>query len=268
MDVAITGAAGQVGRLATAALDADDVHLFTHSEHDDIEGDVLEVTDADAVDDALDGVDCVVHCAWGPADPDAWNEDHEANVRGVFNVLDAATANGLDRVVVPSTIHVAGMYNRDQPGEMESLSTEPTTPVGAADRPRPDSYYGVANVTCEALGSFYADRYGLEVVVLRIGWVMSAETLRETESDAPGRHRYARATWLSPRDCRHAIERSVHADLSANPVVTFVTSANDDRYLSLTAGLVHLGYRPRDNAALELDSRDGTDETQPDGTDP
>lgn len=267
MDVAITGAAGEVGRLATAALDTDTVSLYTHGEHDDLDSDVLDVTDADAFDDALDGVDCVVHCAWGPAEPDAWNGGHEENVRGVANALDAAEANGVDRVVLPSTIHVVGMYNRDEPGEMESLSEEPTTAVDATDRPRPDSYYGVAKVACEALGSFYADRYDLEVVVLRLGWVMTRADLRETREDDPSRHRYAMATWLSHRDCRNAIARSVRASLSANPVVTYVTSANDDRYLSLAEGLVHLGYRPRDNATVALEAEDSPDETQPDGID-
>ena len=35
--------------------------------------------------------------------------------------------------------------------------------------PRPDSYYGVTKVVGEALGSLYHDRYGLDVVCLRIG---------------------------------------------------------------------------------------------------
>lgn len=260
MDVAVTGAAGEVGRIAIEGFPDDAVHAFTHGEHDDLDSTVLEMTDDEAFDDALDGMDALVHLAWGPADPDSWNDDHEANVRGTYNALEAARRNHLDRVVVASSIHAVGMYDRDDPGEVENLAEDPTTAVDASDRPRPDSYYGVAKVTCEALGSFYADRYGLDVVSLRIGWVMTADELREARDFEPGRRRYARATWLSPRDCRNAIERSVHARLSQNPVVAFVTSANDDRVLSLAEALVQLGYRPRDNAAEVLDGGDGSGE--------
>lgn len=255
MDVAVTGAAGEVGRLALDALEAsegDTVHPITHGEHDDIESTVLEMTDADAFAESTVGADALVHLAWGPADPEDWNAEHEANVRGTANALEAARENDLDRVVVASSIHVSGMYNRKDPGAFESLDVQPTTPVGASDRSRPDSFYGVAKVACEGLSSFYADRYDLEVVVLRIGWVMSAEELRDVESFEEGRRRFARATWLSPRDCRNAIARSVHAPISRSPIVAFVTSANDDRVSSLTEAMVHLGYRPRDNAAQVL----------------
>lgn len=256
MEVAVTGAAGEIGRIVIDGFPTDVVHAFTHDEHDDIDGTVLEMTDEGAFVDALDGMDALVHLAWGPADPDSWNDDHEANVRGTYNALEAARRNDLDRVVLASSIHAVGMYDRDDPAPVENLAEDPTTAVHTSDRPRPDSYYGVAKVACEALGSYFADRYELDVVSLRIGWVMTEEELHDVESFEPGRRRYARAMWLSPRDCRDAIEGSVHAGLSRNPVVAFVTSANDDRILSLTEAMVHLGYRPRDNSAIVLDADD------------
>jgi uronate dehydrogenase len=46
-------------------------------------------------------------------------------------------------------------------------------PVGVAldgsERARPDGLYGASKVYGEALGSMYADRFGLSVVCLRIG---------------------------------------------------------------------------------------------------
>ncbi len=60
--------------------------------------------------------------------------------------------------------------------------------------PRPDTYYGVAKVTMEALGSLYADRYGMDVVCLRIGSAFpEPTTVRHAGHLAlPRRHRLAR----------------------------------------------------------------------------
>lgn len=252
MDVAITGAAGEVGRLAVEALAHHDLHLLTHREHEDLESETLDVTDADRFVERVAGADALVHLAWAGADEEGWNEDHAANVAGTANALAAARANGIDRVVLASSVHVAGMYNREDVTAMESLASDPTTPVDAADRPRPDSFYGVAKVTCEGLASYYADRHGLEVVALRIGWVMPVEELRDHADSTDARDRFARATWLSPRDCRHGIARSVEASLADSPVVAFLTSRNGDRFTSLVEPMVALDYRPRDDAAEVL----------------
>lgn len=284
MHVAITGAAGQVGRIASEAFAPDSRTLFTHREHDDLDAEVLDVTDADAVHDALAAsdadaatdadaasdadagtdVDALLHLAWAPAPGESWDEGHAANVQGTITVLEAALANDLDRVVLASSIHAVGMYNREHADRMESLVADPDEIVAPDDPPRPDSYYGVAKVACEAMGRYYADRYGLDVVCLRIGWVCTEEELRETRADDPDRHRFARATWLSPRDCRAVCRAALTTDLDdvADPAVPLpAVSANADRFQTLAPTMQRLGYRPRDDAAAVLDGErnDGAD---------
>lgn len=58
-----------------------------------------DVTDRDSVRRAMAGVSRVIHCAWGPA---------EVNIEGTRNVLDAAAAEGVARVVHLSTVDVYG----------------------------------------------------------------------------------------------------------------------------------------------------------------
>ncbi|AGN01812.1 NAD dependent epimerase/dehydratase family protein [Salinarchaeum sp. Harcht-Bsk1] len=272
MHVAITGAAGQIGEIAREAFEPAERTLFTHSEHEGLDATVLEVTDREAVGAALAdaGADVLLHLAWGPAGRDDWEDGHASNLEGTIDVLEAAVEHDLDRVVLASSIHAVGMYNRERADEMESLVAEPATVIGPDDPPRPDSYYGVAKVACEAMGRYYADRYDLEVVPLRIGWVCDREELRavataaSSESDR-ARGRFARATWLSPRDCRAVCEAAVRADLG--PAMTPgrplpAISANADRFQTLAPTMRAIGYRPRDDAAAVLDKaeRGGTAE--------
>lgn len=254
--IALTGAAGDVGRgLLDAFDDSDELSPFTHSEHDDIDGDLLDVTDPDDVREKLTNFDVVVHLA-GASSPDAdWETVSETNVQGTKHVLDAAVENGIDRVVFASSNHAVGRYNAvdDDP---ESMTIGYAETVDADAPTRPDSYYGVSKAACEALTKFYADVEGLEVVNLRIGWYMTVDELREeTSEDAdPGRTRFARSLWLSPRDCRDVHRKAATVELPRNPVTVNAVSRNDERYYSITETMRLLGYEPRDNASEVLDA--------------
>jgi L-arabinose 1-dehydrogenase [NAD(P)+] len=252
MNVAITGAAGNVGRQALTALCGHDVTPITHSDHEDLEGPTIDVTDAEAFADALDGQDALVHLAGNPS-PDAdWEGVFEPNVGGTYNAYEAARKNDLERVVFASSNHAVQMRNAADPADPESMREDART-VRPDDPTRPDSYYGVSKVAAEALGDFYADRHGLEVVNLRIGWLMDEDELRETQDGGDEeKARFARAMWLSLDDCRRAIKSSVEADLPESPVVAHAISRNDDRYLSLTETMRKLDYRPRDDSAETL----------------
>jgi len=255
MHVAITGAVGEVGRTVSEAFDSHRRTLFTHSEHADVDSQLLEATDRDEFVAALadTDADALVHLAWTEGRSDDWGEGHERNVRMTVNALEAARENDVDRVVLASSCHAFGMYNRDDPSAGESVVSDPTTTVTPETPLRPDSYYGVAKATVEALGSFHADRYGLEVVVVRVGWLMTPGELRESRSWPDHRRRYARAMWLSPRDCRALFRAAAEAPLDRSPVFAHGVSRNGDRYLSLTETMQRTGYRPRDDAAAELD---------------
>lgn len=251
--VAITGAAGEAGDVAVGAFEDGSRTLFTHREHDDIDSRILDVTDRDAFVDALSDEDVLVHLAWVPGSKDQWDTDHEANVRGVYNAYEAARENGLDRVVFASSNHATGMYNREDPADEESMVADATTAVDPAMPARPDGYYGVAKVACESMGSYYADRFDVEAVNLRIGWLMTEDELRATQDGPSGRARFARAMWLSHRDFRQLLGGAAREPVATSPLTVNAVSRNDDRYLTLTEAALHLDYRPRDNAAAVLD---------------
>jgi dTDP-4-dehydrorhamnose reductase len=228
----ITGAAGRIGgmlrpRLARAGRT---LRLLDVAAIDDPgEGEEVvtaSVTDLDALTGAARGADAVVHLG-GISGEAAWSAILEVNIHGTFTVLEAARRAGVGRVVFASSNHAVGFH--------------PAVDAVPDDLPpRPDTFYGVAKVTGEALGSLYHDRYGLDVVCLRIG------SCFEEPPDAR-----ALATWLSPGDVARLVEAAVTAPAPGFRIVWGVSDNTRRRY-SLTAA-TELGYRSADDAEVFAD---------------
>jgi L-arabinose 1-dehydrogenase [NAD(P)+] len=258
--IAVTGAAGRIGRETLAALGETDhrVRSITHRAHDDIDGRIVDVTDRGAMVDALDDCDVVIHLA-GDADPEAdWESVLSVNVDGTRTVYEAAVRTGCDRVVFASTNHVTHAQNLPPGGTWDDLVSD-TDPIHIGDPIRTDSFYAVSKVAGEALGDYYAHRHGIEALDLRIGWYLTRDELAAKQSEPDSVAHYARATWLSPRDCRHAMQRAVEADLPDPHVTVNLTSRNAENYLSLVEAMRALDYRPRDDSSDALADRRGRD---------
>jgi len=118
-----------------------------------VEGDVR---DRESVKAAIDGCGVVLHLAASVgnarsiADPQT---DSAINVVGTLNVLEAARAQGIERVVFSSS---AGVF-----GELKTL------PI-AEDHPQdPDSPYGTSKLAAEKMCLVYNKLYGMRNVCLR-----------------------------------------------------------------------------------------------------
>ncbi|AFZ73617.1 NAD-dependent epimerase/dehydratase family protein [Natronobacterium gregoryi] len=258
-DVAITGASGRVGRETIEALSDEgfELTLFSHSETDDLETTTLEVADYEAVVDALVGQDVVVHLAANPDPRAEWRSVREPNIDGAYNVYEAAAETGVERVVFASSNHAVNMDNAVSGDRPESTVDEPDV-VRPGDVADPDTYYGVTKAFGEALGSYYAKRHGIDVVALRIGWLLTRDELRsEIEDRDDAGERYARAMWLSPADCQRLMAAAVTVPLEQTLTTAHGISNNTRRFLSLTETMIELGYRPRDDSADVLEGDGG-----------
>jgi uronate dehydrogenase len=204
---------------------------------------VADVTDLTAMVDAATGASAVVHLA-GIATESTWPAISHANIEGTYCALEAARRAGVRRVVLASSNHATGYTPRPEDGLLAE-----------ADAPhRPDTYYGVSKATMEALGSLYVDRYGLDVVCLRIG----------SASPEPTSLR-ALSTWLSPADTVGLVDAALRAP-SPGFAVVWGVSDNTRRWWDLTAARA-LGYESVDDAesyAAALIEVHG----EPDPTDP
>ncbi|MEU5903454.1 NAD(P)-dependent oxidoreductase [Micromonospora sp. NPDC047527] len=225
--VIVTGAAGRIGSTVREHLRGEVTQLVlvdrvpvrpTAPTERAIQ---LDLTDLDAVVDALEGADAVVHLA-GLADEAPFADLLDSNVLGTYHVLEAARRHGVRRVVLASSNRVTGFYPVGQ-------VVDPDTPV------RPDGFYGVSKVAVEALGRLYADKFGLSVVCLRIG----------SFEDEPTEARYL-ATWLSPRDGVGFIRAAITVP-DVHFVTAYAVSANTRAFWDTAAG-AQLGYLPVDDA--------------------
>lgn len=225
--VLITGAAGLIGgalrthlRPSYRHLRLTDMREITDLASNE-EAVVADITDRSAMERMVAGTKALVHLAGagGSGDLEAL---FRANVRGLFDVLEAARLGGIKRIVFASSNHAFGCYPIEVP-------VSPELP------PRPDSLYGAFKVLGEAMLRTYYERHGISSVSLRIG------TFRPLPID-----QRSLATWLSPRDVAQLVDLSLrHPDPGCLVVNGY---SGNTRIRTADPNWTFLGYVPLDNA--------------------
>ena len=239
MDVAITGGDGLIAGILRAGLSDRFVPRWL-SRSD------ANVTDLAALERAFAGADALVHLA-ATADLGAsWEEVLPANVIGAYHAFEAARHAGVRRIVFASSNHAVGMYQWEADRFADAAHPAEVT----TDAPiRPDSLYGASKAWGEALGRLYAERHGLEVVCLRIGWVTADDRPPSSTAmrlEPPEIARRAPGMWMSHRDCLSLIEAALTTDVRF--AIVNGVSDNVGRWFSLEEGRRLLGWEPQDGA--------------------
>jgi len=199
------------------------------------------ISDRDALAKAVKGADTLIHLA-GVASERPWSEIVEENIDGTRNTLQAAYVAGVPRVMLASSIHAVGLTPASSAKDARVLP------------PRPDTYYGMSKVAMEALGSLYADQFGMAVVSARI---CTFEELPDTSRSL--------ATWLSPGDATRLVE-AVGALTEPGHRIVWGVSANRPGWFALEEGEA-IGYFPQDDA-VAIAERSGATLELPDPDQP
>jgi NAD+ dependent glucose-6-phosphate dehydrogenase len=199
---------------------------------------VADVTDDEAIADAVRGCGAVIHLAGDPRPNAPWDSVLTNNIDGTQTVYQAAVDAGVEKVVFASSNHAVGAYEEaERTPEMYRSADE--FRLDGTELPRPSNLYGVSKATGETLGRYYHDEYDLPVVCVRIGNLTKGHPPREYER--------GQAMWLSHRDCAHLFDRCVKAEYDYE--IVYGISDNDRKYYSIERAKEVLDYEPLDNSA-------------------
>ena len=222
--VLITGATGDVGTHLARELAGK--YKLRLSDKRPLKAKNFMKADISKMSDALritKGVDAIVHLG-GYSVEGPWESILQANIIGCYNVFEAARRNGVKRILFPTSNHAVGFYRRDQT-------------IDHRVYPKPDSRYGVSKVFGEALGSLYADKYGMEVYMMRIGNVNPVPIDKRRLS-----------IWFSPRDLAQLVSIGIDRPGIKFEIVYGISGNKRAWYDNSNAK--RLGYQPQDDSEV------------------
>lgn len=247
MHVLITGAAGNIGRRLTQALEHEHtLRLGDVQPVDDPRYVPLDVTRPEQVQAAIEGVEAVVHLAIaggheGNYEDTAFNQlRFDVNVRGTHNVLEAARRAGVRRFVYTSSLMVVWGY----PPPQRVASDAPARPVGT---------YAITKYLGEVLCEQAARSHGTSIVCLRISKPVDLE-------DPSWKRRRLRPQWIAFPDLVEAYSLALTSPNIGFEIVTIVGETSRRRW-DLSKAERILGYRP--TYRLEEMGYDVADENVP-----
>jgi len=224
--ILITGAAGDVGThlrrelAGKYALKVSDLRSLKkiNPEEQFVGADISKMSDALKI---TKGVDAVIHLG-GYSVEGPWEGILNANIVGCYNMFEAARRNGVKRFLFPTSNHAVGFYPR-------------STTIDDRVYIKPDSRYGVSKVFGEALGSLYADKYGMQVYCMRIGNVGTKPLDKRRLS-----------IWFSPRDLAQLVIIGIeHPDIRFE--IVYGISGNKRAWYD-NSNAFRLGYKPKDDS--------------------
>jgi UDP-glucose 4-epimerase len=263
MRIAITGAAGWLGRYVTAALEpdhelvlvdnvaAEDATIFdptapggrrrvplspTWPYHR------IDILDEEGLQRVLAEAEVVIHLAGRPTGE--WENAKATvmtNIVGTFNVLDRARTVGVRRVVNASSINAFGTFYWRVSGRSPVRRSLPL----AEDEPvTPEDPYSMSKATTELLGATFHRAFGMEAVNLRFAGVWPESRYEATlEAGLPATTEWSDDLfqWIHVLDVTQGITRAALADTVVHAPITL--AAADTRAPEPTVDIVG-AYRP------------------------
>ena len=223
--VLVTGAMGRVaGQLLPGLRERFDLRLMDRVPGCDADAGsgllVGELTDHRLLDEAVTGVDAVVHLAGNPDPAASWQQLREPNVEGFAALLAVSGERGVRRVIFASSVHAMGAYEGRR-----------RWPIDPAWPPAPCCSYGATKAFDEALARAYDYRTGMSLIGLRLGLCTAEASATQSV-----------AGWLRPVDLQRVVIGALEADVKFG--VYHAVSWPSRRRWDIDATITELGYQP------------------------
>jgi uronate dehydrogenase len=196
---------------------------------------VANVADPEAAREAVRGASVVVHLAAEPNDC-AFARLVGPNVVGLYNVMNAAREEGVERVVLASTLQIAwSRKGRKRPARVREA--------------RPSNHYALTKLWAEQMGEMYARCYGMSVIAVRLTWMV-----RNAAEAVKMRDMQRQAIYVSHRDAGRAFANAAVAPEIGKPgkagktrfAVVYVSGPDGATLFDLEPARRLIGYEPRD----------------------
>jgi uronate dehydrogenase len=233
--VLVTGSSGRIGRAVVAAGQAvgRPVRGFDQVATPGLADMVVGTLTSEAdVARAMRGVQSVVHLAATPDDADFLAEIVPNNIVGVYHVLEQAQAAGVQRLVLASSGQVTWYQRFRGPW-----------PIGAQVQPTPRYWYAAAKVFLEAAGRAFAEKFGMSVIAVRLGWCPRTREQVEEISASD----WAQDVYLSPADAGRFFAAAVEAPGISFEVVYATSRPLRETYMDLEPARRLLGWAPTES---------------------
>lgn len=245
--VLVTGASGLIGQLVINRLG--DRYAFSGLSRRPLTGipyTQASVTDADAVRAACAGMDMVLHLAAETQDYDDWDKVIDTTMGGTLNVFRAAQEAGVKRVVFASAGSTMLGYQFDPASTYAQLADnklqrmpDDARMILHTDPARPADFYSVGKLFGEHTARLFSDRYGLSMLVIRVGAVLP-EDKPTIVRELPG--------YLSHRDLVSIIDKTLSAPMDLRFDIFHAVSDNARRWRDIDHSRRVLGWEPLDSS--------------------
>ena len=242
MRVVVTGGSGLAGRVVVEGLVE---HGFEVTNVDLVASDGpapfrrADLEDLGQVYSCLRGAEAIVHFAAIPRPTlDVPEVVFRTNVMSAFNVLEAASALGISRVVSASSVSVLGFPFFEQPFAPSYV------PIDEAHPLLPQDAYALSKRTGEELAGGFSRRGRLSVVSLRFPWIHTPRTFTEQ----------VRPLWADPaagasnlwgyidtRDVAEAVRLALSAEIGGHEAC-FVAAS--DSFMPVPSRVLVADYYP------------------------
>jgi uronate dehydrogenase len=166
------------------------------------------------------GVHAVVHFGAIPIEDTQLNI-LQNNIIGTYNLFEAARINKVKRIIFASSNHAIGFHRRKN--KLDHFSIQ-----------RPDSHYGLSKAFGENISRFYADKFNIKSMCIRIGsCLMTPEDRRHL------------STWISYSDLTQLVDIGIKHHAVHNEIV-YGASKNKRSWWN-NSRAYQLGYKPKDS---------------------